>query len=327
MLMGLSLDAGCSPASSSVPTDTVQEKTQEQADGPKHFEASGVIRRGRELLLVHDEVDDAYFRLLPSFHVGTGTFKAKGPVRVPFLGRTKAKDLESIALGSGGIYVLSEARSALIGEDASLYLYRDEDLRGGRGLEGLAIRRPIDGAESVAVLFEGGYLKGVEPTDAGPAFALPFVITHRLPSEGEFLDQSEDITARKVVLQLDKLLGSIAKKQRFRAPDLVWFEAPDGSWSWIVLLSSDAPPDKKEKHSYLWLQRFSEYGVPFGEPFDVAAWLKGGDRKGKDHGDWEGLGWWKEGLTFVMVEDSGKRKSQLAFVPIPPSWIATSEHE
>jgi hypothetical protein len=297
----------------------------------KRFEASGVVRQGDELLLVHDEVPGAFFRLHIESAEGILTYGADEPRRVNLEELGEARDLESLAIGDGRVFVLSEERAELLGQGDSRYRYASYAAPiGNRGLEGLAIRPRVGESDLVAALFEGGYLKKsqlkgkLQAQLAGSALD-PFVITHALPGVGERLAQAEDPKAERVDLLLGSLPGKVKKGQRFRAVDLVWHPLKDGTWTWIVLLSSDAPPKKSSKHSHLWLQRFDMQGAPLGKHFDLGDWLKEKGKKYRDQGDWEGLGWWEPGLSLVLADDTGKKKSHLAFVPLPAGWDSVDQ--
>jgi len=251
-------------------------------------------------------------------------------------GAEAAEDLESIALGDGRLFVISEQHAELFGADGARYRYmqRAEPL-GNRGLEGLGIRPGATGDAGelrVAALFEGGYLKPEalpeeQRESLGGSALTPFVILHRLPAPGERLTQEQDPGARVIELQVDAIAAQRQPGQRFRAPDLVWHRQPGGEWSWIVLLNSDAPPEEPSSHAHLWLQRFGLGGEPIGAPFDLGAWLLLQKKSLQDEGDWEGLGWWEEERCLVLVDDTGKSKSHLAFVPLPPEWSAPLEDD
>lgn len=323
LLAGLLLGSACSQAAA-------------DAQGVERFEASGVVRRGEQLLLVHDDVTAAVFRLAPGKPEGVRTYKAKEAQREPLPGAEGAEDLESIALGDGRLFVISEKQAELFGADGARYRYmqRAHPL-GNRGLEGLGIRREATGEAGelrVAALFEGGYLKpGALPEEQreslGGSALTPFVILHRLPAPGERLTQEQDPGARVIELQVEAIAAQRLPGQRFRAPDLVWHRQPGGAWSWIVLLNSDAPPEQPSSHAHLWLQRFGLGGEPIGAPFDLGAWLLLQKKSLQDEGDWEGLGWWEEERCLVLVDDTGKAKSHLAFVPLPPEWSAPLEDD
>src|SRR5436190_1723956 len=126
-------------------------------------EASGVTRKGNELLIVSDATPGAYFSVDVSAESGPLIrLPPEKVVRHELAGGTPlAIDFESVdVLADGRIVALSERLRSLIGE-SGLVLQYDDPLSelGERGLEGLAVRALSDGVSQVAVLWEGGWIE------------------------------------------------------------------------------------------------------------------------------------------------------------------------
>jgi len=284
-------------------------------------EASGVVRQGDTLLIVDDGQPGAYFRLPLDGQ--------KGPLiplnperleRVPVPNANLVTDLEAIdLLADGRVVILSERLRALFSAEGIVAEYASSFAEfGGRGLEGLAIRPLAEQRSQVAVLSEGGY-PDYERVPAQLRQAVgrkplrPVIQIHRLLPR----DHAIRIEATHLV-ELDVPLpaGRPPRAQRFRAPDLVWHRGPDGKLGFIVLLTS-LNSEGKRQYLYHWLQRFALDGSRVGEPLDLnqvaPPKLKGAN--------WEGMGWFEEGESLVLVYESHPDPRAEAFVlELPPEW-------
>ena len=284
-------------------------------------EASGVVRSGDDLLIVDDGRRGAYFRLSlrgrkgPLIPIEPGALES---IQLPY--GSMITDTESIeVLGDGRVVVLSERLRALFGPEGVVASY-DAPLAefGKRGLEGLAVRAMPDGSSRVAVLWEGGYPEFQHvPAQLQPKvgrLALhPIVLLHTLnPGDSGILVLSPNFTA----LQVPQPRGRAPRAQRFRAPDLVWRREADGAWGFIVLLSSHNSKGERE-YQYHWLQRFSRGGKPIGAPLDLDL-IAPPEWKGTN---WEGLAWFEENESLVLVNESHPEPAGVAFVvQLPDEW-------
>jgi len=122
----------------------------------------------------------------------------------------------------------------------------------------------------------------------------------------------------EIELDVPKPDGQEPQAQRFRAPDLVWYKDGMNDWGFIVLLSSqNSPKEGKTKYKHQWLQWFTIDGRPLGKPLDlkaiIPAQLKGAN--------WEGLGWFEEGRSLVLIHDKPPKGHPTAFVVnLPDDW-------
>ena len=284
-------------------------------------EASGIVRQGSELLIVDDSQHGGYFRL--------SLAGERGPVirltpdrlaRVPLPHASMATDLEAInVLADGRIVVLSERLRAMFGEDGMIADYGAPLSEfGKRGLEGLAVRRLENNASQVAVLWEGGYPEYLQipeqlRTKLGRRALHPVVQIHSLAS-GESGIQVRGTNF--VTLDVPVPKGRGPRAQRFRAPDLVWHRQLDGKWGFIVLLSSMNSVDRPT-YEHHWLQRFSTNGERLGEHLDLDT-IVGEGLKGVN---WEGLGWFEQGKSLVLVHESHPEPIPTAYVlQLPDGW-------
>src|SRR5947208_11851008 len=129
-------------------------------------EASGVTRKGNELLIVSDAAPGAYFSVDVSAESGPLIrLPPEKVVRHELAGGALlAIDFESVdVLADERVVALSERLRSLIGE-SGLVLQYDDPLSeiGERGLEGLEVRPGLDGVSEVAVLWEGGWIEDAE---------------------------------------------------------------------------------------------------------------------------------------------------------------------
>ena len=309
-------------------------------------ECSGVYRDGDRLYLVGDDVPGVYYEYpLDGEPTGRVPLHPELLTPRPLQAGPYAMDLESVGrLADGRIVILSEKLSALLDVDGLVATYGREFTEfGGRGLEGLAIRRLPDGKSRVAVLWEGGY-----PEETSLPIAVrdrvcfqstrPTVLIHDL--EPDVRDRSvRSKNWERFELRVPEPDGVEPTAQRFRAPDLVWHRLMDDGvarWGLIVLMSSGAArlaesgsPEECSKtvdgaparHCYRWIQRFTLDGDPYGDPFDLESVL---DEEMLVL-NWEGMAWFVEGesLVFVYDEKLAERRvdPQECFVlPLPEDW-------
>jgi hypothetical protein len=279
-------------------------------------EASGVTRRGDELIVVSDAAPGAYFTINVSGASGPLIRLAPDKVaRCDLPGASLAVDFEGIdVLADGRVVALSERLRSLIGANGVVVQYDDPLSEfGERGLEGVAVRPSGDGSSEIAVLWEGGW---VEDSEVQARFRpwlteplRPAILVHQL---------SRNDAAMKVVIEKDADLIELdvpepdhdAAGWRFRAPDLVWHEWRDERGNtvtgFIVLLNSQTPRkvSGKSKYGPRWLQRFDRDGHSVGKPIDIDAEAR--RILGKDDvtdANWEGLGWYEHGRSVVLVHD------------------------
>ena len=301
-------------------------------------EASGITRVGSDLLIVGDAENGAYYRFPLQ--------KVKGPripidssqvQRIPLASGQVAIDLESIdLLADGRIAVLAERLHALVGDKGIIVDY-DNPLTefGNRGLEGLAVR-PMGKADShIAVLWEGGYPEYYDvPTplqeSVGRMALQPFVWLHTLPDgeSGVEIKMKKEVrqkySVKEIPLQVPHPAGTEPDAQRFRAPDLVWYQWHEWGktdWGFVVLLSSQNSPeskDEKTKYGHYCLQRFTAEGAALPGMLDLNTILPS-DLQGAN---WEGLGWFEVGKTLVMIYDKYPKGPLNAYlIDIPDDWV------
>ncbi len=292
-----------------------------QADTTPILEASGVARHGDSLLLVDDGSNGVYFRF--ALRGEAGPEIVLDPSRLERVELPKAyiaTDLEGIdILADGRVVVLSERLRALFSADGIVADY-DAPLSefGKRGLEGVAVRPLPDQSSQVAVLWEGGYPEYQHVPEqlraqVGRKALRPLIQLHFLrPGESGLLVRGGGLVSLDVPIPG----GREPAAQRFRAPDLVWHEHRKDRWGFIVLLSSQDSTDKP-RYMYHWLQRFSADGKRIGKPIDLDL-IMPRDLKGVN---WEGLGWFEEGQSLVLVHESQLTPRSVAYVlPLPNDW-------
>ena len=284
-------------------------------------EASGVVRSGDDLLIVDDGQRGAYFCVALRGRKGPVILfdlSAVESIHLPF--GNLVTDMESIeVLGDGRVVVLSERLRALFGSDGVVASY-DAPLAefGKRGLEGLAVRAMPDGSSRVAVLWEGGYPEYQHvPTQlqrkVGRLPMRPTLLLHTLnPGDADILVRSPNF----IELQPPRPKGRAPRAQRFRAPDLVWHRGADGTWGFITLLSSHNSKGER-KYQFHWLQRFSRDGKPIGDPLDLDL-MAPPEWKATN---WEGLAWFEENESLVLVNESHPEPAGVALVvQLPNEW-------
>jgi hypothetical protein len=290
-------------------------------------EASGITRLGNDLLIVDDSKNGVYFRFrLPANPPQLIRIDPGQVERIPFPHGELAIDLESIGvLGDGRVAALSERLRALVGNDGLIAEYQPQLAEfGNRGLEGLAVERRADGSSRVAVLWEGGYPEYhlVQPPlrELVPRVPLrPFILVHDLKAGEAGVTIEMKDALRVIELDVPVPEAKEPEAQRFRAPDLVWYTWPHrekNETGFIVLLSSQNSAGAR-KYQYHWLQRFTGEGKPVGQPLDLDA-LVPAEFKGAN---WEGLGWFEEGKSLVVIHEKGPMPAVVALVvPLPDEW-------
>jgi hypothetical protein len=310
------------------------------ADQKPLREASGLAHDGQHFWIAGDDISDAYYvyDLQPSdLPQGTGPILSKITVDTAHVRRFPltsdlAIDLEGVALVSENQpLLLSERLRALILPPNHVIAEFSDQLAetGGRGLEGVAIRRISDSQAAIAVLWEGGLVeinrisrslpeKGelathvFKPLVCVDTVALPITVTtvKREPCKKDGL----------IELQVPVAAGDTS--QHFRAPDLVWL--PDGN-SFLVLLSSQnwVPRGATPAYKYKWLQRFDLSGKPIGTPLNLCSILPYPVRDSLS-GNVEGMTWYEEGKSVALVNDY-KWPATIVIVAIPLPWPPTSD--
>lgn len=296
---------------------------------PTLADHSGVIRDGDCLLVVDDEEEGIYLRYHLQGARGPLIYLESLPVeRVSLDGAKLALDLESIErLADGRLVVLSERLRSLIGTDGVVAEYEGTlGEIGRRGLEGVAVRRLENGSSRVAVLWEGGYpdLNQLPPAlrqRVGNRAYRPRVLVHDLkPGESPGRISTRG-ALRFFELEVSRPRGREPRAQRFRAADLVWNSpsAAEAGEGFIVLLSSQSLTPRMEFH-YHWLQRFTAEGKPVGEPLDINTLVPPQYLRI----NWEGLGWFEEGKSLVLVHERNTPIPLVALVlELPESWRTT----
>jgi hypothetical protein len=300
---------------------------RDSAESGRIAEASGVAVSGNALLIVDDSAPNAYFRVPVT--AGAGPLiplNHSRPERIPLRSVGPWVDLEAIeTLADGRVVLLSERLRSLIGTDGVIAEY-DYPLTefGRRGLEGLACRPLPGGGSRLAVLWEGGYPDPVtlhpmlERTAGGKPLA-PLVFVHDLAPGATTGRVPWTAGVLNCTLRCPVPEGPEPEAQRFRAPDLVWYRWPGAQserWGFLVLLSSqNAVPRPRYLHH--WLQRFDLEGQPAGEALDLETCLPADIA----HANWEGIHWWQEGRSLVLVhEGSAKLEPNAFLLPLPEDW-------
>lgn len=291
-------------------------------------EASGIIYRNKELLIVSDEDDGTYFRYAINKITPTEPIVIEGPslTRVSLPIGPLAADLEEIdVLADGRVVVLSERLRMILSESGRVLEYDDPFAEiGERGLEGMAIQHLSNGFSRVAALWEGGYfLKKELSSVMGSVLANrsfdPMIVFYDLEAGAK--DKRQKMKDSKpgdiIILEVPWPAGREPSAQRFRAPDLLWHTSKNGE-GFIVLLNSQSAEPIEFK--YLWLQRFTMDGKPFGQPLDIDAVVPE-KLKGLN---WEGMSWYEEDKSILLIDDtSKKRQSGPPFVfllALPEDW-------
>lgn len=306
-------------------------------------EASGVTRRGDELLMVGDEGAGTYFRYPlpkngnPLIAIETDRLKTVKWGGLPIVVDQEAIDV----LADGRVVILSERLRALIDKDGMVAEYPQFVAESGnRGLEGLAVRTLPNGISQVAVVWEGGYpryeaLPKTVRDRVGRVSMLPVLLLHEIArGETGLRMREENLYVRE--FQVPVPPGAEPRAQRFRCPALVWsrFER-DGrqEWGFILLLSSEyslpprsgsledcgsaVPGRGGERYCYKWLMRFDLEGLPVSDPIDLTAILP----PDIANRNWEGMGWFKKEQSLVLVyEEEAVNRGFAYVVDLPDDW-------
>ncbi len=218
-----------------------------------------------------------------------------------------------------------------------------------------------DGSSKVAVLWEGGYPEyyavPLQLRDQVGRFPLdPVVVVHKIRN-GEMAGLVHQ-PLKYITLNVPEPIGDVPVAQRFRATDLVWHrwhdkeEGGDIVQGFIVLLSSENSPTREsgvaKKYQIKILQRFNQEGEPVGDPLHindvcrellntiteemrqtmgqklsthiikVRSILQDGDY---ENINWEGLGWFEEGESLIVIYDQVPKDPPFAMViEVPHEW-------
>lgn len=290
-------------------------------------EASGIARLGSDLLIVDDGVAGSYFRHpVDGFDGGLLEIGPGRLDRITIANAGLAIDLESIdVLADGRIVVLSERLRSLVSKDGLVAEYDDPFGEFGNvGLEGLAVRAMGGGDSRIAVLWEGGYpndrdlMSQIRSAVDGVPLR-PVIVVHDLEARTLGLEVRSKNVSDIVKLDLPKIKGKKYKGHRFKAPDLVWHEPKgkgSGKWGFIVLLSSESDAERDQLR-HRWLQRYDAKGRMVGDPLDLDSFVP----KELKGANWEGLGWFEENESLVLIYDSKPRNPPSALVvELPKNW-------
>lgn len=284
-----------------------------------------VSRDGTRLLVVANKVPDVVFRIPVPDALRTATGSALhrldlDPPSDPLVDGG-ADDLEGIGLLGDVPVALSEDECRLFGAGRVLVDYSGIEAlreRGGRGVEGLALRGLGDGTTLAAVAWEGGEVNG----DAEP----PLLVLHRLPdaltrSAGVLRITEEHV--RPIPLDA-AVLGARFSREIVRVPELVWDVRPiddEGRFRLVVLFHST------ERDEHKWLQRIVVKGASAtcdGDPLALGDLLDAEDAHAVDW-NWEGLAWFDESKRqLALVNDEGARGKRdppsVLLVTVPAGW-------
>jgi hypothetical protein len=145
------------------------------------------------------------------------------------------------------------------------------------------------------------------------------VFVHDIPA-GATLDRVRwDSAQSTAILEVPKPDGEEPAAQRFRAPGLVWYRWPgvEGEeWGFVALLASQNNAGKLD-YLHHWLQRFDQAGKPVGDPLDIAGVVP----EEVAHANWEGLGWFEEGKSLLMVHEGFRDLPPHALIlDLPADW-------
>jgi hypothetical protein len=190
---------------------------------------------------------------------------------------------------------------------------------GTRGLEGVAVMPLSDGSSQVAVVWEGGHIRGSDvPRGIRQLDGLaadPQVFIHRIRAGAKWDPMMRD-SGTTVTLHVSQP-SKPTRATAFRVPDLVWHKASSGDLEFIAILNS---------FDSLRLQRFSaSTGEALGEPLDLGTIASIPDSVRKLKPNWEGLGWFEDGRSLILIDDRGQTRNDkmspfLAIVPLPSQW-------
>jgi hypothetical protein len=271
------------------------------------IEASGIIRRENQLLIVSDSQYNGYFSYeLPQPLLEKGPLvidsSRKDALKwIPLPKLSLARDFESIeVLADGRLVLLSEALSSIVDEDGYVLTCQAQmTMIGNRGLEGLAARPIGLGHSLLAMCWEGGHLK---KSDMPKQMELknyvldPVIWIYDLPADASSLYVKEKHLQESVTLAVPQLEEDLF----FRASDLVWNKDSQGDWGFIVLLTGHRPKADKVKFAGVsLLQRYNLEGVAIGDPIKLNEVLETKYQTLR----WEGLAWYEDGKSLVLIND------------------------
>lgn len=302
--------------------------------------ASGIVRQHNHLMIVSDVDSGGYYKYALSSHLLNSDHLIDRPIilksgsdgvleRVELPHGLRRLDLESIdLLADGQVVVLSERLRSLLAKRGFIVEYDNSAHQyTNRGTEGLAVRGLENYASQVAVLWEGGYpdyrdLSLLLRNRPEKLSANPVIWTHLIEKDetGLRFDRGSR-TKTEIELKVPELPGREPEAQRFRAPDLVWHKLNKDEWGFIVLLSSgNAPRNRNVSFHYHWLLRFNMQGHPIGDPLDIE---KQTSKPHLKRANWEGLGWFEQGRSLILVHDMPYKGPPNAIViKLPPEWKA-----
>jgi hypothetical protein len=279
-------------------------------------EASGIAAHQNKLYIVTDRNDGVYFTC-SNFKSENNLIKINNNCLCAhnFSNINLASDLESIdILPNGDILFLSEDSRSLISTNGIEIIKYDEAFNefGNKGLEGLAIRNGDEEDEIlIASLWEGGYPNKndlpLELKKLHKKALKPYIIVHQKSKNNNNYTQKNIIT-----LNVPEPEGDVEPiAQRFRAPDLVWYKFNNGEWGFIVLLSSQNNTDKNKVYKYKYLQKFNFDGESVGAPIDIEKIASSFDL---NNANWEGLDWYEEMKSLILIYDSTKSSKSNALI-------------
>lgn len=295
--------------------------------GVEDAEFSGVTVHGGNIVIVSDS-DPKNLYLYPVRNIDTGITvlpfdslqrQEIFPIWLPL-------DYESVDYFSDGrAVVLSERLRSLIVEDMSIIQCPKQFTEiGNRGIEGICLKPDGENRSLLAMLWEGGYpevddlLPSVLSRLGNRSFR-PLISIHQIDHKS--LPRKLYLN-RVIELQMPVPDGKEPSAQRFRAPDLVWFESKSGQQTvpgFIVLVSSGNSVPNPE-YRLCWLQRFDMEGSPIGKPLDLNELVPNNLK----HSNWEGLGWVKRNERLILVHDKPNKhpdgENVALVVDIPDDW-------
>lgn len=276
---------------------------------------SGIVVHDSTVYVVGNKSNQEYSRFsvdgLPDTE---GVVKLKNLTN---LGRVKldhdrADDLESIDVLEGSMVVLSEDSRRIIHTEHTLVDYSDlPSFResGGRGLEGMSVRRLPDGSSQIAVVWEGGIHKDNNSVNR-PRLLVHQVGDGALGAKLHLRPTTWETRINKVTI--DESLGDT----RFRIPDLVWSWLTDKeTWGFVLLLSHHGGGKKDQKY----LQTFDTDGSPVGDPRNL---VDLGMPSDVIESNWEGLCWHTDsnGIDhLLLVNDTGNDDKKCVCRIRPPA--------
>lgn len=291
-------------------------------------EASGIFKEDNLLYIVSDNTAGKYFTYdISGLKLGISTTlddqkRIKehdlklGPISL---------DLEGLVVLNGKVLTISERTRTLLSYGRVIKTFSKKFTEfSNRGLEGLASRLLFEDCQiyEFASLWEGGYPAvndisiGLVASDVKNSMA-PVIVTNTYDSNFQ-LGQSRIIELNMSLVNnwVDEKMkdGEEPYANRYRAPDLVWYQG-----GFIVLLSSERsiPKDSKDKNRYKskLLQRFDINGQSIKGPFDLNTEL--GDLSKLN---WEGMTWNEYGKSLLLINDDDKKNPIVVMLELPKKW-------